>query len=771
MKGGLQFRAKKTEDAKLLAISSCLIATVLLFVVGSTPVNAESWWNPSWSYSMLHNISTPNNLTDYQINIRYNSTNVGAHWNWSNNGNDLRFTGFSSNGAEDTSKTLSYWIESWNSTANTASVWVKANITNISTVNGGYGQIKVYYGNPSATSQSNAGNVFKFFDNFDSDKWTDTSAAIYVDTANSYLNFNNVIRNSNVQSYIVYGGINATNNWTMEWEDKGTSGADFSRYDFGLYEQQVNSASVTQDAILIYRHHSTNEYGLVIFDNGTSISTSGGVYAGAYGTLYYLRLSKNDTNVVFEVYSDSARTNRLNQQIAAVSDKMNISYIQGTSAGDGVGYTRSGYIDNLKIRTYMGSDPIISLGAEQTQSTNTAPTIALDSPSDASWTNSRTVNHQFTPLTDDGFSNCSVWNNATGMWALNQTNASAVMNNSVNNISITYPADGTYSWNVQCYDSGNPPLSNFSATNRTIKIDTVSPSLVSYTPSTGAVGIDTNTTITLVFSKDMNQSTLNRTTLKDSSNNSVSISQQPYNNATYTAVFKPSTILGSNKGYTVTLTGLTDLAGNTLPSKFWSFTTATSYNITLSKNGANGWNLISLPVVPTNTSVGYVLSGVKSDITEAWRYDGVSWTLYVPNNPNVTNLNDMTAGYGYWINYNGSTPKAITGSGSLYLEGASVPPSIALKEGWNLIGYYQRGNTNEIQSKCALSMLTPNINDWTQAWWQSPIIGYDNTGKTFTEVYYTDLVWPGRGYWIFMKSAHMYAPGLGAKNATTTDCI
>lgn len=303
-------------------------------------------------------------------------------------------------------------------------------------------------------------------------------------------------------------------------------------------------------------------------------------------------------------------------------------------------------------------------------------------------------------------------------------------------------------------------------------IDGLAPSLTSYSPSTGAVGVDTATTINLAFSEDMDNTTFSGVTLKDTNNNPVTINLQSYNSATHTAIFNYSGTLGSNKGYTVTLTGLKDLAGNALPDKSWSFTTATSFSISLSKKGINGWNLISLPVIPTNTSIENVLSNVKNDVLTVWKYDSTTgnWSMYKPNDAS-SDLKDMTAGFGYWINYNKDTSNTIDGSGSLFLEGNSVPPSRPLKEGWNLIGYYQKGDTNEIQSKCALSTLTSNINDWIAASWQIPVTGYDNNGKTFTEVNYNGLMTPGQGYWIFMKSAHMYAPGMGAKNATTTDCV
>jgi len=67
----------------------------------------DPWWNSSWSYRQPINISnTAGDLTNYQVRIDLNSSNVGPNFNWSNNGSDIRFT-------NSTDDKLSFWIESW----------------------------------------------------------------------------------------------------------------------------------------------------------------------------------------------------------------------------------------------------------------------------------------------------------------------------------------------------------------------------------------------------------------------------------------------------------------------------------------------------------------------------------------------------------------------------------------------------------------------------------------------------------------------------------
>jgi len=102
------------------------------------------------------------------------------------------------------------------------------------------------------------------------------------------------------------------------------------------------------------------------------------------------------------------------------------------------------------------------------------PNVTLNSPSNNSWNASRTVNFSYTPKDDSGFKNCSLWTNESG-WSQKEANTSAIVNGSVNKIQETFSADGTYLWNIECYDNATTPQSNFSANNWTINIDTQAP--------------------------------------------------------------------------------------------------------------------------------------------------------------------------------------------------------------------------------------------------------------------------------------------------------
>ncbi len=114
-----------------------------------------------WSYqkTIILTPSTPS--SDYNVKILLDPSNFDYSQTFSA-GADIRFK-------DQLDNSLSYWIETWNQTG-TSVIWVKVPIA-------GTGSFCMYYGNPSATSESNGETTFLFFDDFpgttiDSSKWT-----------------------------------------------------------------------------------------------------------------------------------------------------------------------------------------------------------------------------------------------------------------------------------------------------------------------------------------------------------------------------------------------------------------------------------------------------------------------------------------------------------------------------------------------------------------------------------------------------------------------
>ena len=143
------------------------------------------WWNDSWGYRQAFNITNGinQNLTFYQVSINLNSSNTGSNLNWATDANSTRLTYW--NPIYQNESALNFWIEYWNTTTDTARIWmnmtlIPANETNFG-VGNGTARIYFYYGNPSASSLSNGTLVFNFFDDFPGTsldgRWTATSPA------------------------------------------------------------------------------------------------------------------------------------------------------------------------------------------------------------------------------------------------------------------------------------------------------------------------------------------------------------------------------------------------------------------------------------------------------------------------------------------------------------------------------------------------------------------------------------------------------------------
>jgi hypothetical protein len=150
---------------------------------------------------------------------------------------------------------------------------------------------------------------------------------------------------------------------------------------------------------------------------------------------------------------------------------------------------------------------------------------------------------------------------------------------------------------------------------------------------------------------------------------------------------------------------------------------------------AAGWNLISLPVRPSNTAVSSVLSAVAGKYEAVYSYDSAQgqYLSYVPGQSG-NDLTSLEEGKGYWIYMNEG--------GTINLSGAAAGKSISLKAGWNLAGF---NSTSTVPISNALS----SINGKYEA-----VYAFDTSSNAYSghvpggESDLTSMR-PGEGYWIY----------------------
>jgi hypothetical protein len=146
---------------KILLLQYFFIFSFLLIFPRAT---FASWLDPSWQHRKpitIDNTQNSNTLTNYQVSVTLDTQSLISAGKMQAYCNDTRFTD------SDGSTQLSYWLESGCNTTSTK-IWVKVPSISASATK----TIYVYYGNPSATSQSNGSTTFDFFSTFGSERFS-----------------------------------------------------------------------------------------------------------------------------------------------------------------------------------------------------------------------------------------------------------------------------------------------------------------------------------------------------------------------------------------------------------------------------------------------------------------------------------------------------------------------------------------------------------------------------------------------------------------------
>lgn len=144
-----------------------------------------------------------------------------------------------------------------------------------------------------------------------------------------------------------------------------------------------------------------------------------------------------------------------------------------------------------------------------------------------------------------------------------------------------------------------------------------------------------------------------------------------------------------------------------------------------------GWNLISLPLIPLDSDIDVVLAGILDDVISVWYWAG-SWDTFVPGAP--SDLHSMADGKAYWINMEAA--QTLNLAGTEMPKGAELPPTYDVVAGWNMVGVKSTNNVT------ALDYLYGT--DYVR------IYGFKD-GAWFTipgPNYNTPEMVPGLGYWV-----------------------
>ena len=180
-----------------------------------------------------------------------------------------------------------------------------------------------------------------------------------------------------------------------------------------------------------------------------------------------------------------------------------------------------------------------------------------------------------------------------------------------------------------------------------------------------------------------------------------------------------------------------------------------AYNLWISTKTAiplkAGWNLISLPIIPSSPSITRILQYqiAANEVVAVWSYNAATrtWLSFRPGSSST--LTTMTDGNGYWI--------YMRTNDTLYLDGSvisptSPPPTYSLVVGWNLVGFKSQPNATEPKLVSNYLSSIDGKYDANNVW------VYDNESGNWLRVESSDMLQPGQALWILMTSPATLKP-------------
>jgi len=310
-------------------------------------------WISGWKYRRpitIDNTKNTNNLTNYQVLITVDTASIISAGKMRSDGGDIRFTD------SDGGTLLNYWIESGINTSYTK-IWVKIPSIPASSTK----TIYLYYGNPSATSQSNGDNTFDFFDDFlgtslDTTKWTvviSTGGSITI--SNSILTIAVVSDGTNWKAYGIKSNISLPVLHEVIAKVKWTYASEHESYILDKYTDESNWQGMGYTGYYDAYHLRAVISGTT-YDTGYTLSNDNPAnyewwkirFDGSYETVFrstdgvsWTQLVSRNTNIFTSGFN------------AGIRDA-----VKGTS-------TSYFYIDYIFAKKYTYPEPIPSIKSEE----------------------------------------------------------------------------------------------------------------------------------------------------------------------------------------------------------------------------------------------------------------------------------------------------------------------------------------------------------------------------------------------------------------------
>lgn len=148
-----------------------------------------------------------------------------------------------------------------------------------------------------------------------------------------------------------------------------------------------------------------------------------------------------------------------------------------------------------------------------------------------------------------------------------------------------------------------------------------------------------------------------------------------------------------------------------------------------------GWNLISLPLIPLDSDIEVVLAGILDNILSVWHYDAAAerWYSFAPGAS--SDLSSMRDGKAYWIHM--EADQTLNLAGTEMPKGTQLPPAYDVVAGWNMVGFKSTATNVTATDYLAGTEYVRIYYFENGAWFFIPGPPYDNPKMK-----------PGLGYWV-----------------------
>ena len=398
----------------------------------------DPWFDTSWQYRRPITITerSGNTLSDYQVRIELNSTNFDDWDKVRSDGGDIRFTD------SDELTLLNYWIEYFNVTEQKAFIWVKVPQipANEETT------IYMYYGNPTATSESNGDAVFIFFDDFedgviDTSKWD-------VGTGGTVEEVGGELHIYGTSIFTDWIGVRSASFTINPVTDKVAIRA--------IGVKRVDGAGTSDwfSHIVVY-YDDNNMFDVDLKEEPDPVFRSRKCVGGTWTTIGKAGTWSFNTRYTLElvVLAGTIKGYYDGNLIATGSYQVNQPHKVGIFKWDGLpssGYELNEYVDAFLVRKYVEPEPSVSVGAKELVRAIKLPSTSLllqhdlaYNPNSTQFTHSLTVANTVTAGYETNYTSPYGWRVYANPFDSTENNATLV-----SEVNITLPYTSVLAENV-----------------------------------------------------------------------------------------------------------------------------------------------------------------------------------------------------------------------------------------------------------------------------------------------------------------------------------